>query len=407
MKNRIGFYALISTSIIISCCCSFVIGWFPIFFRTWIWSLFLVVFSVALYNDGLKSKYIIPLFLYGAVLLLNAYSGDEKFGYISSIMEFSYFTNIYYCFYLYSQERFSKYRNRLILVFGLTLLITFVGTTSVYLTNPEVLRLIQAEMNIGNSNLFLIYGKMGVESYAMGHALPVFLPILVFVFKMTKKIKYRIFLLLMLFVLVSLVYMATATTALLLAMILVLVSFFWNDKNKAKNIFVLSSLLLVALFFLGNRELLGSVLESINIDPETTYAGKIRDFQDYANYGKAGDQTGYRFKLYKDSFTTFLSHPIVGVNNKSSIGEHSVILDRFAMLGLIGMIPLFVFLSNYMKFVQKKLTREVRPYFVLGFIYFLLISVLKNIISFDYIVTCLLIMPLVCISVDQYVMSRK
>lgn len=400
MEKNNKFYAFIATVIVVSCCCSLVIGWVPIFGKTWIWTLTLSILSVFLYPKGLTSRFIFPLLVYGIVLYLNMYAGDQKFDFVTSTMEFFGFVAASYVFYIFSQSSYSKAAKILLFSYVVVIAITFLGTLFIYTDEPEVLRMIQEGLNNGDGRLYFLYARLGVGSYAMGHALPCLIPIIIYAIKKGGSIFRKSLLILLLLLNVLLVYMSTATTALLISAILIIVSLVWNEKTRTKNYIVLTICSLVAIAFLTNRELLGSVLDKINLDSETTYAGKIRDFQEYATYGSAGGQTQSRLNLYSQSLDMFLASPIIGIDD-ARIGGHSVFFDRAAMLGLVGLIPLVIFLYNYMRYVFRKISKSIRAYYLLGFMYFIVLGCLKNIFSFEYILITLLIMPLACLYVDR------
>ena len=402
MKPIDKFYSLIITTIIIALCCTLIVGWIPIFSREWFFVLSASFLSIIFYSKILKLKYIIPLMIYGLVVYLNVFGGDQKFDFVFSTMEFFSFFLVTSVFVIYSQPYFSKSRHNFLYCYLAVIVVTFIGTSLVYMKEPEVLRMILSETNVGNFTLYTIYSKLGVESYSMGHALSCLIPILVYSIKRNNNIYYKLLLILLLFFIFALIFMSTATTALLLAIILLILSFIWNEKNKSKNIITLVICLCFGIIFILNRDLLSNILNNIDIDSQTTYAGKLNDFKDYANYGKAGDQTQGRFDLYIQSLETFLSSPIFGINEDDNLGGHSIFFDRLALLGLVGFVPLVLFLYYYIKYVLKKLSKAVKPYCLFGFFSFITLACLKNIFGFEYLAISLLIMPLTCLLVDDH-----
>ena len=400
MDFKDKLYSYLSVGIIIACCCTLVIGWIPIFDRTWLWALLLVFISFLFYKEGLMKNYMFPLLFYGFILYLNVYVGDPRFDWISSTMELSYYFIVSYVFYIFSQESFYETLFYFLLLYFVVIVITFIGTTIIYVQEPEILRMIQGGVNEGDLTLFNIYAKLGVESYEMGHALPSLIPIIVYVIKKTHNLLTRFFFGALLFMILSLVYMSTATTSLLLSVILVFLSFVLNN-NRTRNVFVILFCSCVTLSFFFNRELLGGLLDNFTFESSDTYAGKVEDFQDYAIYGTPGRQTSGRLDLYKRSLDVFCTYPIIGSDDSGNIGGHSVFLDRMAMLGLLGFIPLLIYLFVYMRYVLQSLFSNTRIYCLLGFIFYFIMGFLKNIFNFEYIIITLLIMPLLCLYVDR------
>lgn len=400
MKAIDKLYALTLTIIIISLNSSFIYGgWMPFFNRTWLFVLFPVILAVILYYKGLKLKFMFPLLLYGFVLYINVFSGDKKFDFSFSTMELFVFIFITYNFYVYSKSSFFKARQVLIFCYIIVLIIAFIGTSIAYQQNPDLIRMIQSERNDGDGTLFALYSKLGVESYYMGHALPSLIPIYVYSIK-KGNLQFRIFGFVLLFMTIALIYMSTATTALLLSIVLLILSTIWNEKNKKINIITLIICSGVVLFLLTDRNFISDLLNSFNFDSETTYAKKVIDFQDYADYGVAGGQTQGRFDLYEQSLLIFFNSPLLGTDILE-IGNHSVFFDRLATLGLMGFIPLILFLYFYMRYILKKIPNDVKPYCAFGFGFFIIMCCLKNIFNFEFVSTCLLLMPLMCLLVGE------
>lgn len=400
MKTLDKLYSFFATTLVISLCFSITIGWIPILSRTWIFVLLLSFVSIIMYNKGLALGFIFPLAIYGIILYINAYSGDLKFNFVFSTMELFSFFLVSYMFYIYSKKSFFKHRRNFLICYSIVLVVTFLGTLFVYAKEPEVLRMIQTERNGGKNLLYVYYSKLGVESYDMGHALPCFIPILMFIIKNNTHLQYKLIGLVILCLMLALIYMSTATTALLLSTILLIVSFVWNTNNKALNICTLILCLCILIIFISNRDILENILNGINLGSESTYSSKLNDFREYATYGEAGDQMQGRLDLYEQSFNVFIKYPILG-NDNIEIGGHSIFIDRLAMLGLVGFIPLIIYIYFYMRYVLRKISFNIRPYCFLGFSYFIIMAFLKNIFSTEYLIISLFIMPLVCIHIDS------
>lgn len=400
MDFKDKLYSYLSVGIIIACCCTLVIGWIPIFGRTWIWALTLVFISFLFYKEGLIKRYMFPLLFYGFILYLNVYVGDLKFDWITSTMELSCFFVASYVFYIFSQKSFERVLYIFLLLYFIVIIITFIGTTFIYMQEPGILRMIQGGLNDGDSTLASIYAKYGVESYQMGHALPCLIPITIYVIKETTSSLIRIISALFLCIVVLLIYMSTATTSLLISIVLILISFLCSE-NRARNIGVIVFGTCFTFYLLNNHDLLGSLLDNFDFEPGSTYAGKVDDFQDYATYGEAGRQTEGRLSLYKGSLDVFYAYPILGSDDKTNIGGHSFFIDRLAMLGLLGVVPLFIYLYKYIQYVLGLLYGNTRIYCLLGFVSFFTMGFLKNIFSFEYIMITLLIMPSLCLCIDR------
>lgn len=400
MNFKDKLYSYFSVGIIIACCCTFIIGWIPIFDRTWIWALALVLLSLLFYKEGLIKNYIFPLLFYGFILYLNAYLGDPKFDWVSSTMELFSFFIASFVFYIFSQKSFERVVHIFLFLYSAVIIVTFIGTAFIYKQEPEILRMIQERVNEGDISLASFYARYGVESYQMGHALPCLIPVTIYVMKETTNLLIRIISAIFLCIIILLIYMSTATTSFLISIILGLISFLFSE-NRIRNIGVIILGTCLTFYIINSHELLGFLLENVNFESGSTYAGKVDDFRDYATYGEAGSQTGGRLGLYKRSLDVFYAYPILGSDDLTSIGSHSIFIDRLAMIGLLGVIPLFLFLYKYIQYVLSLLYGNTRIYCLLGFISFFTMGFLKNILSFEYIMITLFIMPLFCLYIDK------
>ena len=394
-----NLYLIVTSVILISCSCNLIIGWFPVFLRTWIWALALSFFSILYYSKGLKNKAVVCLLIYGITLFFNCISGDIKFDNIGATVEFVFLFSLTCLLLIYAQYSFHKVRRRLIYVYIIITIITFFCTAPLFLENPDILRQIQKSVINQEGGLYLFYAKIGLISYAMGHALPVFVPVVIFLIKRGKiSLGQRIGLWAGLLVLLLLVYMSTATTSLLLMITLVLISFLWDERKRSRNriMLLICSFILILLF--SDNQLLSELLGTINLEGDT-YTGKMEEFQNLAT-GKMGSQTSGRLNLYEQSMATFLSSPIIG-SNKMLIGGHSIFLDRLGMLGLVGFVPFAAFLYYFRRITYKKLTPSIRPYFNLSFFYVIILWCLKNMFIYDFLIMVLFMMPIVYITISE------
>ena len=122
------------------------------------------------------------------------------------------------------------------------------------------------------------------------------------------------------------------------------------QKNNLKSIifnFLLLTIFLAVLLWVGihyMEELFGSSSNAI----------KIIEMQNYFSANDAGDSMLTRVDTYSESIDSFINNPFFGLigsgailskGSLSGIGQHSQILDTFALFGIgIGLLQLFIYL---------------------------------------------------------------
>ena len=395
MKRLSYIYFYFTIFLFIGTTFSLVVGWFPMIEMKWLWIMIQLVLTVVLFKNIFRRKHILFLFVYSSVLLFNLLIGDAYFDSQKVLLEVLSLLSVTIAVTIYAKAPFQKYRIKFLTLFIVVIFVTFIGTSLVYSMEPEILRIIQYAANGGDTTLRYMYAKLGVETYAFGHALPILIPPIVYSFKnKIISINIKLLLLLLLFFIVALVVMSTATTAVLLSGFLIVVSWFWNDKSKIKNIRNFIILFIVVLFLLITKDLIIDILFYLLENNESaTYAGKIKDFIMFAETGEADGQISGRGNLYQESFNVFINNFILGSNDNSNIGGHSVFIDRMAMLGLIGFIPFLIFQFSFYKSVENKLVNELKPYFWFSVLFFIIMGFVKAIWSYDYLIMSLFIMP--------------
>ena len=388
-------------------------GWIPIFARTWVFAGLMIIAILLYVNKGVKQRFILPFYLYFTILVFDYLLGDFVYNNVTQvIMNFAFFFCSSMAFYYYVNYSTLKQQCIFLGMFGCVLFITMLATFMVFQTNPDVLRDIQSDINVGGDlGLRHFYNKLGVESYEMGHALCCLSPVLIFNIrtKLTSGME-KLLNLLLLCVVCMLVYMSTATTALLFLAMLILISIILpcgSLKGNKKFVFVF----LLPLFFLIMSLIVEWLLQFWLINAEGKVAVKATEIMAFYESGEKGASVESRESLYLQSIEAFFRSPIWGVNNGTG-GGHSVFLDTLATMGLIGTVPLVLFLYRYYIFVKRNISNELRPFFLLSYMGILLMSLLKAISGFEYWSIQLFVMPLFYLNASQRmlfgeIMQRK
>ena len=126
---------------------------------------------------------------------------------------------------------------------------------------------------------------------------------------------------------------------------------------------------------------------------------KRMDIEESIMYGEGQGGVAERQSLYKTSFDTFLENPIMGVNEKK-YGGHSALLDRLAVLGLLGFIPLCLILYRTYTFTLRFLTIDSRVYYKMGFLMGIIMMLAKNMFGWALLFSMFFLLPILLILQD-------
>lgn len=383
---------------------SLLIGWFPMIEIKWLWITIQLILTVVFFKNVLNKKHIVLLLVYFFVLLFNLLIGDTYFNANKVLLEMLTLLSVTTVFPFIVNDSTQHFIFKYLILFFVVICITFIGTSAVYSIDPEIIRNITYALNGGDNSWRFMYAKLGVESYAFAHALPVLIPAVIYSLKNNEISKLvKLLLLFLLLLILALIVMSTATTAVLLSIFLIIISWIWNEKSKTKNIRNFLILFLGGLFLIITKDLIIDALFYLLENNESrTYAGKIEDFILFAETGEADGEISGRGKLYQESIDVFFNNMIIGSNDNTRIGGHSVFLDRMAMLGLVGFIPFIMFIYSYFKFVEKYLLEPLKPYLWISFVFIVLMGISKSIWSYDYLIIIFFTMPSFMLYINKY-----
>lgn len=399
MKNK-KIKLIIGSSILFFSAYVFTIiqGYVP-FLGTWIGMAVCMLFATIVYPNILLKRPIVLLLVYTFIMFLKTFTGNTFFTFNFLVSEFLYF--FVPCAVFIILTIYDKFTNIYIWVFVVVLLITFIGTYMIYKIDPDILRLIGDEDFYEDStyNKMLFYRRGGM-SYWLGHALPVFIPPLVFVLKSNSHSRlFRLASGILILIIFAMVYMSTATTALLLMIGLLVISFLWKGTSFFSNIG--SFLFMITVGLIIGSGLLKELLSTWqSFTTSSTYSDKIVDINNFLSGANSGQIQG-RSNLYLISWNTFFENILFGANDANLAGRHAFFVDRGAMMGIVGLIPLFGFIEYFMKYVLRLLSRRIRPYYIMGMSYFIVMGFLKNLGTPEFFLSIFFYFPVLCLFFDR------
>lgn len=361
---------------------TFIGGWIMLFAREWLW-LIIGSFTVFILSPQFfKSRAFMALTLYILVVFLNYLAGDEYYGDIvytlMDIFQLVFYGGLSYFLLHNRTEVISKqifYLEFFVIIF------TCIATYMVDMILPGIVRNLVEFANNGES--LIQYYKLGVCDYTMPHALPILIPPIILWLKTKRTGKFwKVMLLVLLLSILLLVWVSNATTPLILSLFALITCLFAKERKTIKQNII--SLIVVGVFCFPltiDSVKLGLIrsIESVIPDDNLNKA-KLTELEDRIAYGKDdGGDISIREDLYHQSITSFTDHLIFGTNKKSELGQHSIALDRLGALGIVGAIPLFLFLWLMFKDAFTRISPNKRFFYLVGVLCFVLMIITKNV----------------------------
>lgn len=352
----------------------------PIFDRHYLFWLIAAVLSFSYCKGFFKSITFTWLLLYFLVVYLNHVSGDSFF-YESTkiIIELvAFFIPASMAFYLFKRQDKPLVRY-LLLFFGVFLIESAIVSFYANSLFPDIIRIQSNAENVAENLIFIQpFIRMGLTDYILPHAMPVIIPGLVYV-TISAKGRKRIIYALILVAAWMLAYVSGSFTALLLSTITLFLSLLVSKKNKRKTIarLVVASVFLVPLASSSSLQFL--ILDGVQqLIPDDNIAyRKITDIEESIIYGDAEGGVGKRQEKYDQTISVIQNNLLVGTNEEK-FGGHSAVLDRIAVLGLLGIVPYFLFIFFQLRFLIHYIGKTQRFYYYIGVFAALIMIMTKN-----------------------------
>jgi hypothetical protein len=317
--------------------------------------------------------------------------------YIFSDNMYSFLTYVRYYIIIFSTMFISDFLLKVnstkmlkVLFYGLILGIDFISFNLLIKLNEDPMlarRLAAAEV----SDELAALGVGG--GYEIVYAIALLIPFLIFLLKknvFSRKIS-KVFIISSLILLFITVIKANYGMAFLFTAMGSASMLFFTKRTKKyfyTKLFAIIFILSIILIFRESLIIRLFDLILLFIDESSVLYLRINDFKDLLLYAKYSDNTEARFYFYKVSITTFMNNPLLGnliyvlennINPKAFFGNHSEWFDMLAKYGILGIIPMFMFLYNQVKHVYNTYNKlgcgieSVVPYiiyFMIGWLNF-------------------------------------
>lgn len=359
----------------------------------------LAFFSTLCYIHNVKSlKKYLYLIIYFCIIIIHNQLGSVYFKSIKTI--FSNFIFVFVCITLviYILENRNIYFAKFTIIgFILIILISTFKTLQINNIHPNIVRQATGLSYNGDDYLLKYYLAKGIETYGFAHAIPIIIPILIYNIIYNNKI-YKLLYLFILICIYLLVYLSGSAGAILMSMVITIITIATrinNEETKTQIIkrFPLIILIILPFFYKNSMLFIVEKTEILTVNNRYIHP-KIISLKNILLSNDVTDtDIEKRSNLYNKSLYVFTRNLLIG--SIGEVGGHSAILDRFATLGMIGILPLILFGIQFFKELYLYVKDENIKYmpFILGMISALGILLTKSMANNDTWLVLILIMP--------------
>lgn len=356
-----------------------------------------IVVSILCVPYFFKSKAAIYAILYIFVVIANFFFGNKAIPTIGAALteSISILLPAATLYLIISRNEKDNIFNKLLL-YSFIIIIIITTFLSYQLDNlmPGIIR---AAVNYENEEELQQFYLHGLAPYSLPHALPVLIPPCLMVIKRPFKSLHRVFAIVFLLTIIFLVTLSQSFGAFLSVLFTLVISLLIKEGGLSQNIRILVFSSIIILFISTDMVQLAVVdffkgfFESdskMYLKLDELAAGIVMD--------NISEVSGNRGNLLEQTIQAIVRNPIFGVNDKS-YGNHTALLDRWACYGLVGFIPLLLFIYNIIKTTLKEIPHNLQSYYIVGVLMSLVMMSTKNMMGWFQWLCMVLILPLMFI----------
>ena len=236
-------------------------------------------------------------------------------------------------------------------------------------------------------------------SYQTIHELPIYsIPLFYFV-RNGKKTIFRFLFLISILAIFVLMLFADSTGALIINIIVFSILLLYNQRKSIESNIVRLAVMGVTLILLLNKSVIIGFLTMIQpvFLGSSTYA-KINEIIDMINGGDSSGDLESRGERIDITMNSILSNPLYPTLELSKIGQHNVLIDHIAAMGLFLGTSFVWFIIERIKRPIKSLSRKTKPYYLTGVLAFVATGFAKNFFLFT---SACCILPMILIASDN------
>lgn len=314
-------------------------------------------------------RYFFPTWLvYSIIVLINYELGDSYFSKLGpnlGLLLYMFLTAeiAFYCL-GYDKEKLMSW---ILIVFFVLLIYITICSYLLNLEEPEIIRHATAQGFGGDTSLLVSSYRKGMSNYYLPHALPMIIPLFVYLIKKKEMNVYlRVGSIILLSFVLLLVYISGAVTAMLISVVMIIITLSMKSGSIRDNLrrIIILSLIALPLLFSSSVQIFLMDFVSGFIEEGSQLSKKIELFKEILDLGYATGDLEERIDLYNESVNILNTNPLWGTNDP--VGGHSAILDRLASLGLFGLIPYVLMIYFQIDFCLKHISADMRLYYLLG-----------------------------------------
>lgn len=351
-----------------------------------------IVFSIICIPAFFKTKNAWLIMAYIAVVFLNFMWGNQTVPTIGAVLTESIALFLpASVLYLVQSRRDIRYNSILLYSF---LFVVTLTTIQSYLLDQLYPGIIRATVNMEDEGEVVNLFGMGLSSYQLPHALPVLVPSCIMIIKKPEMKFQRVVGVIFLASIVLLVSLSQSFGAFIVMLFALLASFFIGEQSVKKNIRVIIVLTIIFLIFMGDTVQI-AIIDFIRgfFEPGSKIDEKLMDLAMGIVNENISEVSGNRGNLFQATIDAIIRNPLFGVNDKS-YGNHNALFDRWACFGLVGFIPLVLFIYYYVKETLRIIPLNLQTYYIIGAISSLIMMITKNMFGWFQWLCFVLILPL-------------
>lgn len=341
-----------------------------------------------------KTKNAKYLLCYILVVFLNYFSGNKAVPTIGAALTESISILLPACIYYYISIINKPWFNKTLLYSFLTILGLI--TISSYVIDSQMPGIIRAAVNMEDDDTVVTLFMSGLSPYALPHALPILIPPCVMIIKTPgHRIFQRYVGIIVLVIIGELILLSQSFGATSMGIVVLLISIFIENESTQSNFRLLIALSIFFVPIISIEELQLYLIELFRgfFENGSKMDIKLSDLAAGIINESTSEITGNRGGLLEKTFDAIIQNPIFGVNDKS-YGNHNALIDRFACYGLVGFIPLVIFMFHQIKYTYENVSENIKTYYVIGATAAIVMMVTKNMMGWYQWVCLLLILPL-------------
>lgn len=217
--------------------------------------------------------------------------------------------------------------------------------------------------------------KKGMVDYGFLHAVPSLFPLLFLVLKESKTITRKLWLLLLIILIYYFIILSNFGTIIILSTITLILSVI-TSNNLKKNIWKYIFITVILIPFFNSNFLINLLFKVLPFFESTIMADKINDIVLSITYDSMTGQLENRSNLYRESWISFTSSPLWG--GYSDGGGHAMLIDFLGWFGILGIIPLLLFLFYIFKNAFYKINNQYRIFYLIAVFPYIVLSLVKG-----------------------------